>query len=203
MQAIKNFMLDMLVMMMPVFSPSLIFAMISFAVAGLMILFVGKESPVKIGIRFAGWAILTTVILLFIVDPIISMIKSNAENHSIKSAFTQLANFPSFGNGGVFKFILQLMPYVLLLVTIFILVTKTAASALGMGRFLLIMGIIYIMCQIAGIFLGLSASVNFGDFMNWQNLIVEFWKLGVGMIIVGSALSISGRIARDRAILKG
>ncbi len=199
MEAIKDFMLDMLVMMMPVFSPSLIFAMIAMAVAGLMILFVGRESTAKLGIRFVGWAVITSIILMFILDPVLAMFKSNAEAFSMKSAFAQLASFPSLGNGGVFKFILQLMPYLVLIITVFVLLFKSAPSALGIGRFLLIMGIIYIMCQIAGVFLGLSASVNFGDFMNWQNVIVEFWKLGVGMIIVGSLLSVSGRMARDRA----
>ncbi len=198
MQAIKDFMLQMLVMMMPVFSPSLIFAMIAMTIAGLVILVVGRDSTVKIGIRFVSWAVLTSIVFLFVLDPIMAMVKSAGNPDPMKSAFAHLAKLPTVGPKGYFEFILKLMPYLVLVITLFVLLFRSAASALGIGRFLLIMGIIFIVCQIMGIWLGLSASINFGDFMNWKNIIVEFWKLGVGMVILGSVLSLLGQSARNR-----
>ena len=80
---------------------------------------------------------------------------------------------------------------------------KKGTLALYAGRVLIVMGLVFIACELMGRWLGLQASINFGDANNYEFILYPFWQLGLAMFIGGAVVAVMGRLARDKAFTQG
>ena len=65
------------------------------------------------------------------------------------------------------------------------------------GRACLLVGALLIAANIVMNFMGLSASYNIGDPSRFQFVLVSFWHVGAGLVVIGTlAVIAASRIAR-------
>ena len=58
--------------------------------------------------------------------------------------------------------------------------------ALGwIGWALVALGVFYIACQLMGLYLGMTPTINFGDPRKFEFRTVEFWQVGAGFLVPG------------------
>lgn len=73
-----------------------------------------------------------------------------------------------------------------LAIILYVLASKTGYKpALWAARGAMAFGIFFIVCQIAGYFLGAGPSINFGDPRKFEFILVGFWIIGLAMLIPG------------------
>ena len=60
------------------------------------------------------------------------------------------------------------------------------------GRLLVVLGIFFVACQIAGYLLGMSAFLNLGDVSKFEFIHLPFWQIGLPFIVAGFFLRIFG-----------
>ena len=62
-----------------------------------------------------------------------------------------------------------------------------------LGRACLLVGALLIAANIAMSFMGLSASYNIGDPSKFQFVLLSFWHVGAGLVVIGSLALIGAR----------
>jgi hypothetical protein len=62
---------------------------------------------------------------------------------------------------------------------------KPANVLLWSGRVAAGIGLFFIACQLAGIMLGASPAINFGDATKFEFVMVPFWQIGAGFLLAG------------------
>lgn len=76
---------------------------------------------------------------------------------------------------------------------------KNGAMVLLGGRILLGLAFFFFACQLAGMWLEMSPTINFGDFKKMEFILVPFWQIGalclVGALILGF---VGGRRAQEQ-----
>ncbi len=72
-----------------------------------------------------------------------------------------------------------------LLLLIFRLFSGRGPGLGVIGWVLMLLGAFYIICQLMGLYLGMTPTVNFGDPKKFEFNTVEFWKLGAAMLVPG------------------
>lgn len=67
------------------------------------------------------------------------------------------------------------------------------------GRILLGLAIFFIACQVAGMLLGMTPAINFGDFDKMEFILVPFWQIGAGFLVSALILGFIGGRTRQLA----
>lgn len=62
---------------------------------------------------------------------------------------------------------------------------KPANLLLWCGRVAAGIGIFFIACQLAGMVLGATPAINFGDATKFEFNLVPFWQIGAGFLLAG------------------
>ena len=57
--------------------------------------------------------------------------------------------------------------------------------SLWLARGAMAFGIFFIVCQLAGLVLGATPSINFGDPREFEFILVAFWQIGLALLIPG------------------
>ena len=60
------------------------------------------------------------------------------------------------------------------------------------GRLLVVLGIFFVACQIAGLLLGMKPWLNLGDISKGEFVALPFWMLGLPFIVIGLFMRIFG-----------
>lgn len=60
------------------------------------------------------------------------------------------------------------------------------------GRVLVLLGLFFLACQVAGMFLGMTPEINFGDIEKLEFNTIAFWIVGLVLLIPGFFLRILG-----------
>ena len=66
------------------------------------------------------------------------------------------------------------------------------------GILLILLGIFFLGCQVAGFFLGSPPSINFGDPSKFEFILYPFWQIGAVMLAVGILIRMCCAAARWR-----
>jgi len=53
------------------------------------------------------------------------------------------------------------------------------------GLLALLFGLFFLACQAAGMYLSTPPMINFGDSSKFEFINIDFWKLGLGLFIIG------------------
>ena len=61
-------------------------------------------------------------------------------------------------------------------------------------RIVFITALFFIMAQAAGFFLSMPPTINFGDSSKFEFILVAFWQIGAGFLVVGVLLKLLGSI---------
>jgi len=73
------------------------------------------------------------------------------------------------------------------------LVTGRATWVLRLsGRLLVVLGIFFVACQLAGLFLGMKPWLNLGDLSKGEFVGLPFWMIGLPFFVTGIFLRIFG-----------
>lgn len=73
-----------------------------------------------------------------------------------------------------------------LAVVLYLLASKAGYKPpLWLSRGAMAFGIFFLACQGAGMVLGANPSINFGDPREFEFILVDFWKIGLAMLIPG------------------
>ena len=56
--------------------------------------------------------------------------------------------------------------------------------------------VFFLMAQVAGYFLNMPPTINFGDSSKFEFILVNFWEVGVGFLVVGIVMKLSGKLNR-------
>jgi len=106
------------------------------------------------------------------------------------------------------QMMLLMMPYMMWIVyagaallavgLLFVLIRLASGSGGGLARLaaggLLLVGLFFLACQVAGMWLGTPPSMNFGDAANGEFNLYPFWQLGLVALIGGIIVRLlSGR----------
>ncbi len=62
------------------------------------------------------------------------------------------------------------------------------------GRLLVLLGLFFLACQAAGMFLGMTPEINFGDISKLEFNTIAFWIVGLALLIPGFLLRIFGSL---------
>ncbi len=62
------------------------------------------------------------------------------------------------------------------------------------GRFLVVLGIFFVACQLAGLFLGMKPWLNLGDLSKGEFVALPFWMIGLPFFVTGIFLRIFGSL---------
>jgi hypothetical protein len=60
------------------------------------------------------------------------------------------------------------------------------------GRLLILLGLFFLACQVAGYFLGMTPEINFGDISKLEFNTMAFWIIGLVLLVPGFFLRILG-----------
>lgn len=64
-------------------------------------------------------------------------------------------------------------------------VAQSRGLALLAGRVAAAVGLFFIACQIAGVLLGATPAINFGDSTKFEFNLVPFWQVGAAFLVAG------------------
>ncbi len=81
--------------------------------------------------------------------------------------------------------VLAVAALVLLILGLFLNARGLLYLAAAAGMLALIIGLFFIGAQIAGMYLDMNPEINFGDSTKFEFITYAFWKLGLGLAIVG------------------
>ena len=62
------------------------------------------------------------------------------------------------------------------------------------GRIVLTVAIFFISAQLAGYFLSMPPTINFGDSSKFEFILVSFWQIGVGFAIAAGIIKFAGSL---------
>ncbi|MDE1938657.1 MAG: transporter [Alphaproteobacteria bacterium] len=65
---------------------------------------------------------------------------------------------------------------------------KAGGVARMAGWFLAVLGVFFLVCQVAGMWLGATPSINFGDSAKLEFDLKPFWEIGLVMLIPGALI---------------
>ncbi|MGD9785165.1 MAG: hypothetical protein AB7E80_09320 [Hyphomicrobiaceae bacterium] len=60
------------------------------------------------------------------------------------------------------------------------------------GRVLLALAVFFLACQLAGVLLGMTPKINFGDFDKMEFILVPFWQIGGAFLVASLILGFFG-----------
>ncbi len=85
------------------------------------------------------------------------------------------------------------------LAAVFRLATSKAGGVARLAGWLLAgLGAFFLVCQAAGMWLGATPSINFGDSAKFEFDLKPFWEIGLAMLIPGVLIGwLAGRRRRD------
>ncbi len=66
------------------------------------------------------------------------------------------------------------------------------------ARVLILLGLFFLACQAAGMYLGMTPEINFGDSSKFEFNTWAFWILGLGLLIPGLVLRLFGSLRATR-----
>ena len=81
--------------------------------------------------------------------------------------------------------VLAIAALVLLILGLFLNARGLLYLAAAAGMLALIIGLFFIGAQLAGMYLDMNPEINFGDSTKFEFITYAFWKLGLGLAIVG------------------
>ncbi|MDE3116778.1 MAG: transporter [Pseudomonadota bacterium] len=89
----------------------------------------------------------------------------------------------------------------LLAIAVVALVAQIASGrggglATACGWLLVILGVFFLACQAAGMFLGAAPSINFADSTKGDFDLKPFWEIGLGMLVPGIVIAAVAKMAR-------
>jgi hypothetical protein len=71
---------------------------------------------------------------------------------------------------------------------------KAGRIARWTGWLLAALGVFFLVCQVAGMWLGATPSINFGDSAKFEFDLKPFWEIGLAMLIPGTLIGwLAGR----------
>lgn len=68
------------------------------------------------------------------------------------------------------------------------------------GRVVFAVSIFFIAAQIAGYFLNMPPTVNFGDSSKFEFILVSFWQIGVAFLVAGLIIKFAGVAKKSASI---
>ena len=78
-----------------------------------------------------------------------------------------------------------------------------ASSGSALARFaasgLIVLGVFFLACQVAGAFLGAKPSINFGDPAKFEFILYPFWQIGGVLLVVGLIVRMLSAVGARRA----
>jgi hypothetical protein len=66
-------------------------------------------------------------------------------------------------------------------------------ALLGIGGLLCFVGVMLIVANLIMSFIGLSASINFGDAAKFEFVLVPFWQIGLAIALIGGTCLFASR----------
>ena len=88
---------------------------------------------------------------------------------------------------------------VLLLFSQLLFKSNTSAGIRWATRFVFLVSGFFIAAQIAGYFLSMPPTVNFGDSSKFEFILVSFWQIGLAFFVVAAVLKFVGASNRLQA----
>ena len=79
-----------------------------------------------------------------------------------------------------------------LIVTNLLLKNNSHKAITWTGRVVLGISIFFLAAQIAGYFLSMPPTINFGDSSKFEFILVSFWQIGVAFLVAGLAIKYIG-----------
>lgn len=67
------------------------------------------------------------------------------------------------------------------------------------GRFVLAVAFFFLSSQVAGYFLSMSPTINFGDASKYEFKLVSFWQIGLGFLIAAIIITFLPRLNKQSA----
>ena len=80
----------------------------------------------------------------------------------------------------------------LLLLTQFVFKTNTSKAARLSAIAVFAASVFFIFAQIAGDLLNMTPAINFGDSSKFEFILVSFWQIGLGFLVVSILLKFAG-----------
>jgi len=68
------------------------------------------------------------------------------------------------------------------------------------GRIVFGVSIFFIAAQLAGYFLNMPPTVNFGDSSKFEFILVSFWQIGVAFLVAGLVIKFAGAAKKSTSI---
>jgi hypothetical protein len=87
----------------------------------------------------------------------------------------------------------------LLLLAQYIFKTNTRRATKWTTVLVFVASVFFILAQVAGYLLNMTPAINFGDSANFEFVLVSFWQIGVGFLLVSIVLKFAGSAKRAQA----
>ena len=68
------------------------------------------------------------------------------------------------------------------------------------GRVVFAVSIFFIAAQVAGYFLNMPPTVNFGDSSKFEFILVSFWQIGLAFLVAGLVIKFAGSNKKEASI---
>ena len=68
------------------------------------------------------------------------------------------------------------------------------------GRAVLTVSVFFLMAQLAGIFLSMPPTVNFGDSSKFEFILVSFWQIGLAFLVAGLVIKFANVSKKEMAL---
>lgn len=81
----------------------------------------------------------------------------------------------------------------------FVLKSDVHKVVVWSGRLVFAVSIFFILAQLAGYFLNMPPTINFGDSSKFEFILVSFWQIGVAFLIAGFIIKFAGGVKRTAA----
>ena len=87
---------------------------------------------------------------------------------------------------------------ILAAVGLLLLIINLVSGSMGglvrlVGKLLIYVALFFFACEAAGWYLGAAPSLNLGDENNFEFILVRFWKLGLGALVLGLIYTLVAR----------
>ncbi len=64
------------------------------------------------------------------------------------------------------------------------------------GHIVLVVSVFFILAQIAGYFLSMPPTINFGDASKFEFVLVSFWQIGVALLVAALLIKFSPKLSK-------
>lgn len=80
----------------------------------------------------------------------------------------------------------------------FVLKSDNSKIIVWSGRFVFLVSVFFLLAQLAGQFLNMPPTINFGDSSKFEFILVSFWQIGVAFLVSGLIIKFIGASNRSQ-----